>query len=74
MADKRMTGAEMKAAAIELFGEAGWRSRLAEALDVDKAQPGRWYDLDRVPGPAAAAIRCWLDRHRSQSVQSKTAD
>lgn len=66
MTDKRMTGSQMKAAAIELFGEAGWRSRLAEALDVDRSQPGRWLEIDRVPGPAAAAIRCWLEAHRAR--------
>lgn len=66
MRRRQMTGSEMKAAAIELFGEAGWRSRLAEALDIDRAQPARWMELDRVPGPAAAAIRCWLRERRER--------
>jgi len=58
-----MTPAELQTAAIKLFGEVGWRSRLASALGVDRAQPGRWMQMTSIPGPVAAAVECWLKRH-----------
>lgn len=56
-----MTGTEMVAAAIKLYGERGHMTALANALGVDRAQVYRWAKLKAIPGPAAAAIRCWLE-------------
>lgn len=61
-----MTGAEMIAAAIKLYGERGHVTALAEALDVDRSQVWRWSRLKEIPGPAAAAIKCWLDQSKQE--------
>jgi hypothetical protein len=55
-----VTAEELRRAAIVLFGERGWMSRLAEALDVDRSSVSRWFAGLPVPGPAAAAVRAWL--------------
>lgn len=55
-----MTPEELRRAAILLFGERGWMSRLAEALGVDRSTVSRWFAGLPVPGPVAAAIRAWL--------------
>lgn len=47
-------------AAITLFGERGWMSRLAEGLDVDRSTVSRWFAGLPIPGPVAAALRGWL--------------
>lgn len=56
-----MTGAELKSAGIELFGERGWQSALARELGIDRTQIWRYVTNDSVPGPVAAAVRGWLD-------------
>lgn len=56
-----MTGEELKEAGIRLFGERGWQSALAVHLSVDRTQVWRYVTTGRVPGPVAAAIRCWLE-------------
>ena len=58
-----MTAEELRVAAIALFGERGWMSRLAEALDVDRSTVSRWFGGLPVPGPAAAAVEAWLQLH-----------
>jgi hypothetical protein len=58
-----MTAEELRVAAIALFGERGWMSRLAEALDVDRSTVSRWFGGLPVPGPVAAAVRAWLELH-----------
>ena len=55
-----MTPEELRQAAILLFGERGWMSRLAEALDVDRSTVSRWFAGLPIPGPVAAALRSWL--------------
>lgn len=55
-----MTAEELRRAAIALFGERGWMSRLAEGLGVDRSSVSRWFSGLPVPGPAAAAVRAWL--------------
>lgn len=60
-----MTPDELKDAGRELFGN-GWQTRLAEHLGVDGSTVRRWVSgAVPVPNPAAAAIRCFLDRARS---------
>ena len=55
-----MTAEQLRQAAILLFGERGWMSRLAEALDVDRSTVSRWFAGLPIPGPVAAALRSWL--------------
>lgn len=59
-----MTAEELRRAAITLFGERGWMSRLAEALGVDRSTVSRWFAGLPVPGPVAAAVRAWLLLYR----------
>lgn len=55
-----MTAEELRRAAILLFGERGWMSRLAEGLGVDRSTVSRWFAGLPIPGPVAAAIRAWV--------------
>ena len=50
----------LRQAAILLFGERGWQSRLSEALGVDRSSVSRWFAGLPVPGPVASAVRAWL--------------
>lgn len=56
-----MTGDEMIKNAVVLFGEPGHITALASKLGVDRTQIWRWAKLKEIPGPAAAAIQCWID-------------
>ena len=58
-----MTAEELRRAAIVLFGERGWMSRLAEALGVDRSSVSRWFAGLPVPGPVAAAVTAWMTVH-----------
>jgi hypothetical protein len=57
-----MSTKELREAAFQLFGpDRGWQSRFAEALDSDRASVTRWLAGQvSVPGPVAAAVRCWM--------------
>jgi hypothetical protein len=55
---------ELRRAAILIFGERGWMSRLGEALGVDRSTVSRWFSGLPVPGPVAAAVRSWLLLHQ----------
>lgn len=59
-----MTGDELKASAIEIFGERGWQSALASWLQIDRTQIWRYVKNGHVPGPVAAAVEERLLRHR----------
>ena len=59
-----MTPEVLRQAAITLFGERGWMSRLAEALEIDRSTVSRWFGGLPVPGPAAAAVKAWLELRR----------
>jgi hypothetical protein len=50
----------LRQAAITLFGDRGWMSRLAEALGVDRSSVSRWFAGLPVPGPVAAAVEAWM--------------
>ena len=59
-----MTPEVLRQAAITLFGERGWMSRLAESLGVDRSSVSRWFAGLPVPGPVAAAVEAWLLLYR----------
>jgi hypothetical protein len=59
-----MTPETLRQAAITLFGERGWMSRLGEALGVDRSTVSRWFAGLPIPGPVAAALEAWLVLHR----------
>jgi hypothetical protein len=50
----------IEAAASVVFGEAGWKPKLAAALGVDYSTVWRQIVNDNVQGPVMAAIRAWL--------------
>lgn len=54
----------LRQAAITLFGDRGWMSRLSEALGVDRSSVSRWFAGLPVPGPVAAAVEAWLLLYR----------
>ena len=63
-----MTPDELKAAAIELFGERGWVAALAASLELERTQVWRYlHGHAPVPGPVAAAVKCWLSRKRDRN-------
>ena len=55
-----MTPEALRQAAITLFGDRGWMSRLAEALGVDRSTVSRWFAGLPPPGPVVAAVEAWL--------------
>lgn len=56
-----MTPAELREAGLKVFGEHGWQTRMAEALEVDGSSVRRWVSgAVPVPGPVAAAMRCFV--------------
>ncbi len=60
-----MTPDELKAAAIEMWGERGWVSALASALHIDRTQVWRYVNSQTpVPGPVKAAVECWIGVYR----------
>lgn len=62
-----MTRDELCKAGRQLYGKWGWQTRLAEALEVDYSTVRRWVSgAIPVPGPAAAAVRCFLERKDSK--------
>lgn len=54
-----MNQSELRRLAIQLFGEYGWQTRLAEALEVDGSTVRRWVSgAVPIPNPVAVAVRC----------------
>lgn len=51
-----MTGAQLKAAGIQLYGERGWRSALADALGYEQTQIWRYVKNDSVPRVVELAV------------------
>lgn len=44
----------------QLYGDRGWQTKMAAALEVDTSTIRRWIYADAVPGPASAALKCFL--------------
>lgn len=61
-----MTGQELTDAGIELFGEKGWMSTMADKLGMDRTAVWRQINNNAVSGPVAAAVTCWLEVKRSK--------
>lgn len=60
-----MTPEDLRAAGVELYGEWGWQTRLAEALGVDGSTVRRWVSgAVPIPNPVAAAVNCFLSRKK----------
>lgn len=51
-----MTGEQLKAAGIKLYGERGWTSALAEVLGYERTQIWRYVKNDNVPKVVALAV------------------
>lgn len=63
-----MTPDELRKACVKLYTAYGWQTRLAEALEVDGSTVRRWVSgAVPIPGPVAAAVKCFLERKRSGS-------
>ena len=60
-----MTAAELIKIGQELYGERGWQTKMAAALEVDTSTIRRWIYANSVPGPAAAALQCFKRELRS---------
>ncbi len=69
-----MTPEVLRRAAISLFGDRGWMSRLAEALGVDRSSVSRWFAGLPVPGPVAAAVEAWLIIHKLTGIRPDELD
>lgn len=67
-----MTPTQLAEAGRKLYGERGWQTRMAEALGVDGSTVRRWVSgTVPVPTTAAAALRCFLERHSSVHNQNE---
>ncbi len=69
-----MTPEVLRQAAITLFGERGWMSRLAESLGVDRSSVSRWFAGLPVPGPVAAAVEAWLTLYKLTGLRPDELD
>lgn len=55
-----MKPTELERLAVQVFGRRGWQTKLAAALQVDGSTVRRWVSgAVPIPGPAAAAVRCF---------------
>jgi hypothetical protein len=64
-----MTPSRLREIGIELFGEWGWQTRVAEALQVDGSTVRRWVSgAVPIPGPASVALEC-LSREAKDNEQ-----
>lgn len=68
-----MTGSELQAAGIKLFGQRGWQSSLAQRLGIDRTQIWRYVTNDKVPGPVAAAVEAWLREASAAEAQTPSS-
>lgn len=59
-ASAAMNARQLVEAGQFLYGERGWQQRMAAALHVDTSTIRRWMYANSVPGPAAAALACFI--------------
>lgn len=50
----------------QLYGDRGWQTKMAASLEVDTSTIRRWMYADSVPGPAAAALKCFIRERKNQ--------
>lgn len=56
-----MTPAELKIAAIKLYGENGYAKALARDLKIDYSNVWRYLNgRTPIPGPVEGAVKCWV--------------
>ncbi len=68
-----MTGAELQAAAVELYGSENWQDGLAHALGVDRITVWRWATgRSGISGPVAAAIGLMLREKGEEPCQPRS--
>lgn len=61
-----MKTSELRKLAIALYGERGWQTRLAEALEVDGSTVRRWVSgAVPIPNPVAVALRCLAESRKA---------
>lgn len=61
-----MTPEEIVAIGVEMYGEAGWKKKLAKDLGVDYATVKRWAAGSfGISPPVALAIECLRDRMKT---------
>ena len=66
-----MTAKDLIKIGQELYGQRGWQTKMAAALEVDTSTIRRWVYADSVPGPAAAALRCFMREAKSRAHSPK---
>ena len=52
-----MTGRDLIRIGHKMFGRQGWVIALAAILKVDASTIRRWIAADKIPGPAAVALK-----------------
>ena len=63
---------ELRLIGEELFGDWGWQTRLAEALEVDGSTVRRWVSgAVSVPNPGKVALRLMMEQKRGLRVASQ---
>lgn len=61
-----MTAKELLKIGRQLYGGRGWQTRMAAALEIDTSTIRRWMYADSVPGPAAAALKCFMRERKDR--------
>ena len=68
-----MTPERLREIGVTLYGEWGWQTRMAESLDVRVTTVQRWVSgAVPIPGPARAALECFLREKQRQKQRHKT--
>jgi hypothetical protein len=55
----------------QLYGVRAWQSKMAAALEIDTSTIRRWIYADSVPGPAAAALKCFSREEKVRCIQDQ---
>lgn len=66
-----LTPEDLKGLGEAIFGNWGWQTRIAEALEVDGSTVRRWVSgAVAVPGPAKVALRLLLEQKSGKRIES----